>query len=149
MSFGESKSRIEAGTADGTGAGSNGTGINNLTLASQRTSNFLDCADASQLVIHYVATRAAYTALIFDFVWYDTDKGSPTAFGALGVSSVASSGGYCLNTMEPERYIRTVSASENKNFVVPTRARFCKVLVSATAGGATDYVTITAELVKE
>jgi hypothetical protein len=149
MSAHEAKSRIEPGTADGTGAGTNGTGINALTLASQRTSNFIDCADASHLVIHYAATRSAYTALLFDIDWYDTDKGSPTAFGALGVSSVASSGGYCLATLEPERYSRTVSASENKNFVVPTRARFCKVKVTGTGGGASDLITLSCELIKE
>ena len=125
-----------------------GAVIDAVTLAAERTSSFIDCADASNLLLKVAATRSAYTALHFDVDWYSTDQGSPTAFIDQGVSSVASSGGYCVATLEPSRYTKTTSASANFGFSVACKDRFCKIRLNSTAGGAGDTVTVTGCLVK-
>jgi hypothetical protein len=123
-------------------------GLSAVTMAAERTSNFIDCVDAAHLEIRLNTTRDAHTAVHVDIDWYATDQGSPTAFKELGVSSVASSGGYCVATLEPARWTRTSSTHIVGSFIVPCRDRFCKIRVNSTAGGASDVFTLGVALIK-
>jgi hypothetical protein len=118
-------------------------GLEGVTLAATRTSNFIGCEDASAITVLYAATRDAYTALHFEVDWYKTSQANaaPTAYESLGTAPAVSSG-ELVSALYPDKYTRTTSSSENKSFTIPCKARFMKLRVSATSGGASDLITV-------
>ena len=121
--------------------------LDGVTLAAPRTSNFIGCADASAVTVLYSATRDAYTDLQFEVLWYKTDQGTPDAYESLGVVPAVSSGELVSN-LYPDKYLRTTSASEDYAFTIPCKARFMKLRVDATAGGASDLITVDLVLIR-
>lgn len=123
-------------------------GINGATLAAERTSNLINCADCTHLVIDFDATRSAYTDLQFEVDWWGYPMTAPagtpqvaTASKMLG-GSIAGDGTNTLETLLPYKAKITTSSSLKACFVVPVLQQACKIRVNASSGGASDTIKV-------
>ena len=115
-------------------------GLDAVTLAAERTSSVIDLTGASRLALYFDFTRSAYTAIAISVDFCPDEAADYAQYFEQSVSIASGTA-----TMSDFSFARTISASKKLCLrLKDLDAVSAKIRVSATAGGASDLVTVKA-----